>query len=202
MTEFELGEKIDDKREKWLNKYGFNNELNTYVYFLNDSYQKKEELKKAGFRFTKELFWHCATVPQGYERKVFELSLNEVGQMMAWGSGQFNANAMEYVKQAMKAHRPVKVSNSQWFGEVGDRIRKVKAKIVDIRIINTMWGGTQLVTFDLDGNIAKWFTDVYIMFRKGNNVLLSGTVKSHIEDQYADGEKVTVLTRCLLKPLQ
>ena len=56
---------------KWLEENCFNENLTTFVYFPADSFEVKDSLKDAGFRFSKILLWHIANIPEGYEDKVW-----------------------------------------------------------------------------------------------------------------------------------
>lgn len=187
---------VEENRTKWLEKNGFNMNEKTYIYFPNDSYDKKEELKDAGFRFQKELLWHAAVVPTGYEDSCIEVSLFEVGEMTAWGSGVFMPEVRTYINKKIKSARPVVVSTSEWFGEVNKRFFDHEVTLVSIRNISTRYGDTQLVKFiDDDGNEFNWWTGVTIEPPAGSRVKMTATVKKH--DTYED-VKITVVTRAKL----
>ena len=60
-----------------------------------------------------------------------------------------------------------------------------------------MYGEGSIITFETeDGNICKWFTQTYLSFVVGDNLIINGTVKELINDKYEDDAEVTILTRC------
>ena len=190
----------DDKRKKWIADNGFNEEGVTYVYFPADSYDVKEDLKEAGFRFNYSIFWHIAEVPEGYADKVIEVHLDDVVEFSAWGEGHYTMETKEKVEAAMKAARPHVDSVSEWVGEGKDKITDLQATLVDIHNYQTHYGLSSIVKFvTSEGNILKWFTSVNLAFSVGDEVLISATIKELITDKYEDDAKVTVITRAKLK---
>lgn len=93
---------------------------------------------------------------------------------------------------AEKEVRRVARKNSDWVGEVGQRIT-VTVKVTDIRTIESQFGTTYLhMMADEQGNYYKWFASNQSLGKRAS-VTLKGTIKSH--DEY-NGLKSTVLTRC------
>lgn len=200
MTEKErkLHEKHLETRKKWLEINGFSQEGVTYVYFPNDSFDVKATLKENGFRFNGNLFWHCATIPAGYEDKVIEIKLEEVAQMQAWGEGVYFAYAKKTVTDKMSAEN-AKNDTSMWIGEEKEKISDYPVTLVSVKGVETRYGYSQLVKFaDEDDNEINWWTAVEIQAEVGSQVLLSGTVKKL--DTY-NGKKITVMTRCKIKEM-
>ena len=187
------------KRVEWLEKHGFNEQMTTFIYFPSDSYDIKEELKDAGFRFSPELLWHCANIPEGFAEKVVELPFQEVGEVTAWGEGLYNPEVKAIVKEIVTSARPVEISNSEWVGEVGERLRDIPVTLVSIREIETKYGLTQLVRFIGENDEEfNWWTTAMIHAEVGSKIILAGTVKKH--DEY-NGTKITVLNRCKIKEI-
>lgn len=190
--------KVDysEKRAKWFADNGFNAEEKTYVYFPSNSYEIKEELKDAGFKFNPNLFWHIAAIPAGYEDKVIEIKLNEVAALTAWGTGEYSPEAKAYVSEKMVAARPVE-ETGEWIGEEKDKIVDYHVTLTSVRGMETRFGWTQLVKFEDEcGNEINWWTAVEIKAEVGDEILLSGTIKKLDEYQ---GRKITVMTRCKIK---
>lgn len=183
-----------NKRAKWLEENGFNENLTTFVYFPADSFEVKDSLKDAGFKFNSSLLWHAATIPTGYEESCIEVSFNEIGEFSAWGEGHFNPDAKKIIENKIKKARPA--SKSQWIGEEKDRIVDLPVVLVSIHGFETRYGYSQVVKFLNGDNIITWFTAVDIKFEPGDNILLSGTIKKL--DEYK-GEAQTIMTRCRLK---
>lgn len=187
-----------EKRVKWLTDNGFNSAEKTYVYFPVDSFDVKEELKDAGFRFNPSLFWHIAEVPAEYAEKVIEIGLNEVAEISAWGMGAYSPDAKAYVSKRMKEARPV-VESGEWIGQEKERLRNIVVTLKSIRGMETRFGWTQLVKFeDENHNELNWWTAVDINAEVGEKISLTGTVKKL--DEY-NGKKITVMTRCKIEEI-
>lgn len=99
-------------------------------------------------------------------------------------------------EQARRAAKP-----KGYVAEVGTRLRKVTAQVTMVRNFekyNYMTGAPEtgtIVKFNIDGKTAVWFTG-WVDLKEGQDVTLSGSVKSHGD---YDGEDQTVLTRCVVK---
>lgn len=186
-----------DKRAKWLEENCFNENLTTFVYFPADSFEVKDSLKDAGFRFSKNLLWHIANIPEGYEDKVVEITLDQVAEIGAWGEGFYRPDARAFVDDMLKNCRPVEESTSEWLFEEKERFYDYAVILKSVRGMETRYGYTQLVKFeDANGNILQWWTAVEIKAEVGDQVLLTGSVKAH--DEYK-GVKSTTVTRCKIK---
>ena len=186
-----------NKRAKWLEENGFNENLTTFVYFPADSFEIKDSLKDAGFRFSKILLWHIANIPEGYEDKVVEINLDQIAEIGAWGEGYYKPDARTLVDDVLKNCRPIEESTSEWLFEEKERFYDYAVVLKSVRGMETRFGWTQLVKFeDANGNILQWWTAVEIKAEVGDHVLLTGTVKAH--DEYK-GVKSTTVTRCKIK---
>ena len=186
-----------NKREKWLEENCFNENLTTFVYFPSDSFEVKDNLKDAGFKFNRSLLWHIANIPEGYEDKVVEITLDKVAEIGAWGEGCYRPNARTLVDDILKNCRPIEESTSEWLFEEKERFYDYAVVLKSVRGMETRFGWTQLVKFeDANGNILQWWTAVEIKAEVGDHVRLTGTVKAH--DEYK-GVKSTTVTRCKIK---
>lgn len=186
-----------DKRAKWLEENCFNENLITFVYFPADSFEVKDSLKDAGFHFSKNLLWHIANIPEGYEDKVVGITLDQVAEIGAWGEGFYRPDARTLVDDILKNCRPIEESTSEWLFEEKERFYDYAVVLKSVRGMETRFGWTQLVKFeDANGNILQWWTAVEIKAEVGDQVLLTGTVKAH--DEYK-GVKSTTVTRCKIK---
>lgn len=192
-----MKEEFAANKAKWLKESGCN-ENSTFVYYFADSYEKKEELKTAGFTFDPVLMWHCAAPSAEYISSTIEIKLADIIDFSAWGQGHYKENAGALVKDAMKQARPL--SASRYVGEIGERLTNLKVKLISIFGFDGHYGFSQVVKFvDEEGNIFKWFTASGIKFEPNSTLLLSGTVKEQKTDKYEDDAEVTILTRCKLK---
>lgn len=184
-----------NKRAKWLEENCFNENLTTFVYFPANSFEVKDSLKDAGFKFNSSLLWHAATIPTGYEESCIEVSFNEIGEFSAWGEGHFNPDVKKIIEDKIKKARPA--SKSQWIGKEKDKIYDYPVVLKSIRGVETRYGYTKLLKFeDADCNELNWWTTVDISAEVGSKVLLTGTIKKLDEYQ---GKKITILTRCKIK---
>ena len=186
-----------NKRAKWLKENCFNENLTTFVYFPADSFEVKDSLKDAGFRFSKVLLWHIANIPEGYEDKVVEINLDQVAEIGAWGEGFYRPDARTFVDDILKNCRPIEESTSEWLFEEKERFYDYAVVLKSVRGMETRFGWTTLIKFEDDhGNILDWWTSTDVKAEVGNRVLLTGTVKSHNEYK---GIKSTTVTRCKIK---
>ena len=185
------------KKEKWLKDNGFNENLETYVYFLDNSYEIKETLKDDGFRFNKVLYWHTPELKEEYSDKTIKVALDEIAEISAWGTGYYKENAKDYIEKKMFDARGEK--EGEWLGDPAldvDKKITVIATLVDVVEVSTRFGMTQLVKFvDEFGNSINWWTSVEIKYEVGTKLSITGTIKGF--DRYKN-KKITVMKRCKL----
>lgn len=184
---------FDAKRTKWLSDNGFDAEGNTFLYVKEDSYQKKDELKAAGYKYNPVLKWH-GPAAGGFEEATEVHNVEEFYQLTAWGAYTMLKDAASKVESIIEASRPA--STSEWIGEVGEKLCDVAVTLVSVHGFEGKFGYSQVVKFETEeGNVLVWFTGVDIKIEVGDSCFLTGTVKKH--DQYKD-QKTTIVTRCRL----
>ena len=184
------------KEGEWFKKNGYNEKGLTYVYFPADSYEIRDTLKDAGFKFDKVLLWHAPEIPAGYEDKVIEVKTSDIIEFTAWGKGVFVNGAYKIIEQRIAAFDP---KFSAWYGEVGQKFTDLPATLTSIHQVETRFGLSNLVKFTLEGGEElNWWTTVTITAEVGSKVLISGTIKDHSEYK---GDKVTLVTRCKIKEI-
>lgn len=179
-----------DTKKKWLEENGFSEDGLTYVYWKEDSYARKEELKALGYKFNPQLKWHINT-NTGNEEDTICVKADDVVEFSAWGKGNYFANAKADVEKMINAKRPHK--DSDWYGEAGAKIEGVSAKYINHRTMETRFGYSTVYTFVKDSYTFTWFTSKILTLEVGDEVTLSGTIK---ELKEYNGIKQTVLTRC------
>lgn len=92
-----------------------------------------------------------------------------------------------------------KNKDSQWLGTEGERLRDLLVTFESQRTFAGGFGNTYLMKFrDEAGNIVSWFSSVCFSVRPGEQMKLTGTVKSHNEFK---GVRETVLSRCKIEEL-
>lgn len=181
-----------DKKNAWLLKNGFSAEGETYI-ITGDSYSIKDELKAAGWHYDPILKWHKAD-PAGYKDRVIKVNVEDCFGFSAWGEGRYLPTAKNFIDNLLDKAKDK--SNSEWVGEVGDRVKQLPVTLISIYGYDGRYGYSQIVKFkDENENIFTWFTAVKINIEIGDSCFLTGTIKKH--DEYK-GEKTTVLTRCKL----
>jgi len=182
-----------EKKANWLKKNGFNAEGETYV-VTGDSYSIKDELKALGFKFDYTLFWHKEE-PAGYEDRTIKVKVEDVIDFSAWGEGHYKTEAKDFIK---KLTQPAEEeSNSEWVGEVGNKISRLEVTLVKKGGFYGNWGWSNIYSFkDAEDNIINWFTTKEIEFAVDEKCFLTATVKKH--DTYK-GVKQTIVTRAKLE---
>lgn len=183
-----------------LEKFGFDPE-NPQVWLVGggDTFAIKDELKTAGARFKPALGWYFnkeTAVPEGY--KLVAVAFDD---LFDWNpivkSIDLKDNAKEVADKAIATLNPP--SDSEYMGEIKERLRGLKATLENYRPIESYYGTSIIYTFKVDKNVVVWITsgkgldsDIQI----GDTVTITGTVKDHKEFR---GVKQTILSRCLVK---
>lgn len=190
-----LEAEFNDNRIKWLDENGFNADEVTYIYAGADSYQIKDELKDAGFRFSSTLKWHKATRDEKYADNLIEVKLGDIAEWSAWGKANFNRDSQKIVEEKIAATQPQVDSN--WIGEVGDKITNIKVQLIRKYTMDGKYGVTTLYGFqDENGNIINWWSSTFQDIELNDWVLITrATIKKL--DEYK-GVKQTVITRAKL----
>lgn len=182
-------------RIKWLDENGFNADEITYIYIGADSYQIKDELKDAGFRFSANLKWHKATKDEKYADHLIEVKLSDIAEWGAWGKASFNRDAQKIVEEKIAAVQPK--STSEWIGKVGDKLKDIKVQLTRKYSFDGKYGVTTVYNFVTeDGNNLTWFSSTYQPYDIGEWMKIKyTTIKDHNEYK---GVKSTVITRTKL----
>ena len=183
------------KEGEWFKKNGYNEKGLTYVYFPADSYEIRDTLKDAGFKFDKVLLWHAPEIPAGYEDKVIEVWFDALGVMTAWFEGFYGPDANTKVRTRVKEMQPAKETISEWIGEIKDKVT-FTGRVIMNKPVSTKYGITNLIKFeDENGNIIQWWTtsSAVEILESGLTFTMTGTIKSL--DEW-NGDKFTTVTRC------
>ena len=192
----ELENKSEENKREFLNSLGF--EADPYIYVvLGNTYKVKDELKERGGRYNPTLGWHFThptQLPDGYE--TVKIAFDE---LYSWNPYTKKANFKDDAKETVDAMRYQNVhSESEFEGEIKERLRSIKVTLTGRREIQSEWGECTLYTFQHDKNTLVWFSSASktIPTEVGDSYLLTGTVKDH---KIRDGVKQTILSRCVLK---
>lgn len=85
---------------------------------------------------------------------------------------------------------------SEWVGQEKDKLT-VQVKVERSNSFEGAYGWTTVFNMrDEAGNAFVWFSSKHQAMEVGKSYILTGTVKKHDTDNYRNGEKTTVLTRC------
>jgi hypothetical protein len=197
------------KREDWLAKYNIS-DGNIYIVAGCNSYEIKDDLKAAGAKYYSGIGWFFGTdtlpieqdnFPEGmffYPTLVEEVFYwNEVG-----GGPYYNDHAVDNInkgiKKILEEKNKEKYGASEWVGEIGERLRNMKAKYISAKYFEGKWGGSFCYTFQADNNVFTWFSQSVIdtEIEPNDDIILTGTVKNHTE---YNGILQTQLSRCIVK---
>lgn len=179
----------------WLEKEGFNSNGCTYVYYGADSYSIKDQLKAAGFRFNRDLLWHTADADNAFKDKCFEVHYTTVLQLMNYGRGFYFETTEKKIKDKIASYNPKPESNSKFIEPVNGKI-DVEAECIDHKVINSMYGLSNLFVFKAGEDIISWFTSSNPSIEVGDKGELVGCFKKH---ETYNGINTTYITRARLK---
>lgn len=193
-------------KEDWMQKNGFNEEGVTYIITGGNTFKIKDTLKAMGCKFSPLLKWHC---PEEIVIEGFNLVPFTFDELYSWLPMDKDVMLHDTAKMTVQERLAPfatantilasNLTNTEWLGEVGDRLRKIPAKIVGKKEINNQNGYCTLFTFESGNSVLCWFTSTTKFEQVGDEVLLSATVKSH---KIYEGQKQTYVTRCLMYPIE
>lgn len=201
--------KIETKAE-WLKRNGFkqvDDKFVTYVVTGGNTYEIKEQLKQNDCVYNKLLGWHS---PQQFDLAGYVFVPIFADDIYIWlpsiSTMTVKEEAEAFVKETLKPYQPKRevelassMTDSEFIGAIGDRLRKIPAVIVGKKEINSQYGLSTLYTFESGNSVLCWFTSAFKDVEVGDTILLSGTVKDRKEYQ---GQKQTYLTRCIFYPVE
>lgn len=168
-------------KSEWLEVNGFSGYGVTYL-VLGNSYPIKDELKEAGFKFSPLLRWHGVSndfkLPEDCEYK--ELRYEDV---FTWDEDSHTTFMKEGAREKIDLiFNPIVESNSQFVGEIGERLRDIPMTVRNIGGFDSAYGYKWVYTFeDKDGNVYSWFTTSQQAIAVGMNCTVTGTIKAHVE---------------------
>lgn len=191
--------------QKWLSENNFNSEGKTFL-FLGNTYEMKEDIKALGGTYNGVLGWHIDHEVEGYQ--FLQVSVEEVTV-----KDMFKGYSLEPVADEIKARCKAEynklnaVKDSEWVGEVGDRIdMELTLSWISQWEQNKYSGyGTEFVSLytfkDDKGNELIWKTTSCFELAKSKGIKFQvrGTIKEHSDYK---GTKQTVLTRCKVKEVE
>lgn len=186
--------KYDNAHAEWPQKNGFNDKNTTFIFLIGNTYDIKDELKAAGYKFNRELGWHGAAP---YEKDGYvqaEVSFDDVYEFLpfAWVPDFIGEDMIK----DMKEEAVVQNSSSQYMGEIKERLRNMDVILENKLPCKGIYADWIYKFRTEDGNLCCWFTSKDMNYDLGAKLSLTGTVTKH--DNY-NGECETFLNRCIVK---
>ena len=187
-------ERIKKAQHDWPRNNGFNDDNLTFIFTIGNTYEIKDELKEAGYKFNRELGWHGA---EPFEKDGYiqaQVYFPDVYEFLPFGYiPEFIGEG--YIKQ-LKNEAIIANSSSHYMGEIKERLRNIEVTLEDKRPCNGLYANWMYKFKTTDGNLCCWFTQKDMDYEVGAKLILSGTVSKH--DNY-NGECETFLSRCIVK---
>ena len=164
-----------------------------------NTYAIKDTLKGLGCKYKPEFGWYCThTVDVPADYNIVPVPFDEVCD---WNPVTKRISVKENAKEVADAAKAKAMpkSNSEFIGEVKQRLRDLHVMLTGCRTIETYYGISLVYTFKMGDNVLTWFCSgkgIDPDIEVGDVVLLTGTVKEHKE---YNGVKQTYLNRCIVK---
>ena len=175
-------------------KFGFNDNLITYMVVGDNVYQIKDELKGRGAKYNPIIGWHVPApiyLPEGYS--FCEIAFDEVYDFKPLAkNAEMKIDAKQIVEE--KLAEMLGEGASEFYPEdEGTRIRGIEATVGKITGFSGAYGYTYIYSFIADNFHFVWMTSSHQSLEEGDAVVLAGTIKKF--DTYK-GVRQTFLTRC------
>lgn len=203
-----MGSYTYKNKADFLQKNGFNEDEVTFAIVGGNTYAIKDYLKSEGCKFNKDLGWHGPaefTIKSDENYFFIPFTFDE---LYTWSEEDKKAityaAAKDLIKERFAPYLEKKgelestMIDSEFLGEIGDRLRKIPALIVGKKKIKSEYGTSTLFTFESGNSVLCWFTSTVKPNKIGEKILLSGTV---INQKIFKGQKQTYLTRCFIYPM-
>jgi hypothetical protein len=189
--------KAGEVKANWLLENGFNETGVTYVYIADDSYNRKDELKAAGWRYHALIGWHIGEVNVPHnEEDIYILDADTAAEFNMYGDGNWKYTVKDIIAEAKVSLKAQ--SRSEWVGLEKEKITDLPVVLKKVSGYQTRFGWSNIYTFMNGDNIIVWFTSSNPHLEVEQSYLLSATIKTHSEFR---GEKQTIITRAKVKEI-
>lgn len=185
---------------KWFEEHSFTEKGETYIIVGTDTYPIKNMLMAEGWTYNPLLGWHTAapssSIASTYQ--VLTIYFDDVytftfSQIPDRAFTEIKATAKEHIARILRAYRPQDTVESQYVGEIGDKLVGIPVTLESKRKFTSAYGESNIFLFNMNGNILVWITKLNVAAEIGSHLHLSGTIKEFKE---LSGCKQTRLTRC------
>lgn len=183
-----------ERIEKWNKNFksynAFDEDLNTWL-VMGNTYAIKDELKKKGAKFSRELGWHFDHEEPGY-------ILEKVNYSQFSNTSSKGQLILDYEKAdkvaTMLRELHIEPSNSDYIGKIGEWCSTV-AKLESSFKTETRFGTCIIYKFkDVKDNIIVIFSSPgKYEFEDDTPYVINGKIKNH---SLFRGDKQTVFTKC------
>lgn len=196
-VEQEKRAKAGEVKANWLLENGFNETGVTYVYIADDSYNRKDELKAAGWRYHALIGWHIGEVNVPHnEEDIYILDADTAAEFNMYGDGNWKYSVKDIIAEAKASSKAQ--SRSEWVGLEKEKITDLPVVLKKVSGYQTRFGWSNIYTFMNGDNIIVWFTSSNPHLEVEQSYLLSATIKTHSEFR---GKKQTIITRAKAKEI-
>lgn len=196
-VEQEKRAKAGEVKANWLLENGFNETGVTYVYIADDSYNRKDELKAAGWRYHALIGWHIGEVNVPHnEEDIYILDADTAAEFNMYGDGNWKYSVKDIIAEAKASSKAQ--SRSEWVGLEKEKITDLPVVLKKVSGYQTRFGWSNIYTFMNGDNIIVWFTSSNPHLEVEQSYLLSATIKTHSEFR---GKKQTIITRAKVKEI-
>ena len=181
---------MQDKIKFMISK-GFSSEGDIYCVGGGNTYLIKGKLKELGFKFSDILGWYSDTVlPVPAPYQLYHFTFDELYQ---WEEHHGRGFPYTDTKQKLKAITQVAKTESEYIGEVGQKVINLPVELIKIYHYDST---QRLYIFKNKENKIVWRTSTLPIISTNSTILLSGTIAAH--ETYRN-EKITRFTRCSLQ---
>ncbi len=182
--------RVNAKKAEWISRNGFNEKGTTFV-VLGNTFEVKDDLKDAGYKFSRELNWHGAEAIEAPENcKIVEVKFEDLYEWCGYSANFIGEDFMKELKNSFRADN----STSEYMGSVGERLRNLDC------VLERKWYNSQyafwVYTFKCGENKLSWTTSKDLPNEIGCALTVTGTVKDH---RNFSGVQTTCLSRCVVK---
>ena len=185
---------------KWFKEHNFNEKGETFIIVGTDTYPIKDMLKAEGWTYNPLLGWHtaapsCSIVSSYHMHTIhFDDIYNFIFDRITDKTyTEIKSTAKDHMTRILRAYRPQDMVESQYVGELGDKLVGVPVVLESKRKFDSAYGESNIFLFNMNGNILVWITKLNVAAEIGSHMRLSGTIKEFKEFR---GCKQTRVTRC------
>ena len=137
--------KAKERRLNWIKRNGFSEETeSTYVYIGADSYERKDELKAAGWKYHPLVGWHNGELNiEASAENIYLLLLKDAVEFAAWGEGSWKQSIQATLDAAKEAALPA--TESEWIAEKGEMVRNLPVVLESKRQCCSLYGLSNII---------------------------------------------------------